>query len=162
MPSMSTVIYGGPEAQLDAFLELMFMGHKEASMTRVSYVVLSGLRLPPKLLTRIRELETPRAINSNVIQAEVAELVSRHGYRESDYFPHFFITKTGYMGVGPKHMREGDIVAILLGGRVPYLLRPRGGRFVLIGECMVAGVMSGEVIDEFDAGKRTLREFALD
>lgn len=35
----------------------------------------------------------------------------------------FFVTSEGYMGLGPAHMREGDVVFILFGGPMPFLLR---------------------------------------
>ena len=38
----------------------------------------------------------------------------------------FFRTATGYIGLGPTLARPGDIVVILLGGLIPYILRPSG------------------------------------
>lgn len=35
----------------------------------------------------------------------------------------FFTTAQGFMGIGPRSARVGDKVAILAGGRVPFLLR---------------------------------------
>jgi hypothetical protein len=47
----------------------------------------------------------------------------------------FFITKDGYMGLGPLAMKEGDAVVFLFGGVVPYLLRPDGDMYMFIGDC---------------------------
>lgn len=38
----------------------------------------------------------------------------------------FFITKQGYMGLGPDHTRPGDKVVLLFGSRVPFLIRSAG------------------------------------
>jgi hypothetical protein len=48
--------------------------------------------------------------------------------------------------------RPGDIIAVLAGGNVPYVLRPGTeiGEYELIGECYVHGIMDGEIFN----GKR--------
>jgi hypothetical protein len=48
----------------------------------------------------------------------------------------FFVTKSGFIGRGPLGLRVGDVVAVLLGGKVPFILRPSelGGGHLLIGE----------------------------
>jgi hypothetical protein len=40
----------------------------------------------------------------------------------------FFITEQGYIGWGPTGITKGDYVAILSGGRVPYVLRRVSGK----------------------------------
>ncbi|KAK7186189.1 hypothetical protein DPSP01_005019 [Paraphaeosphaeria sporulosa] len=53
------------------------------------------------------------------------------------------------MGIGPAALREGDIVAVLLGGPVPYVLRASPddhATYQLVGECYVHGIMSGEAL----------------
>ncbi|KAM0145510.1 hypothetical protein ACHAPG_011586, partial [Botrytis cinerea] len=36
----------------------------------------------------------------------------------------FFITESGYIGLGPPCMKDGDSVCILFGGTTPYIVRP--------------------------------------
>ena len=36
----------------------------------------------------------------------------------------FFVTKQGYIGIRPPTMNEGDYVCVLIGGSVPFILRP--------------------------------------
>ena len=63
-----------------------------------------------------------------------------HGWR-------FIVTKKGYVGVVPNMARIGDVIAILKGGRVPFILQEsvvRPGAFRLVGECYVHGLMNGE------------------
>lgn len=63
-----------------------------------------------------------------------------------------FVTRKGYIGLGPWNAREGDQVAILYGGQTPYLLRKSAvtGYNTLVGEAYVYGIMAGEaLIGEF-------------
>jgi hypothetical protein len=67
----------------------------------------------------------------------------------------FFITYAGRMGIGPDVMRQGDIVAVLFGGKVPYLLRPVASGYKFLGECYVRDLMSGEAVEAWNhAGSR--------
>jgi len=59
----------------------------------------------------------------------------------------FARTKKGYYVLGPAVMREGDVVAVLYGGKMPFVLRPWGRDFLLVGECYVHGLMKGEALD---------------
>jgi hypothetical protein len=40
---------------------------------------------------------------------------------------------------------KGDVIAVLLGGTVPFLLREDGHNYRLIGDCYVHGIMDGEL-----------------
>ena len=52
----------------------------------------------------------------------------------------FFVPKSGYMGMGPESVKDGDLVVILFGGNVPYVLRCTGPRcYALVGERYVPG-----------------------
>ena len=57
-----------------------------------------------------------------------------------------FITHTGHVGVCVEETRPGDFIAILLGTRVPYVLRPGDDAdlWTLVGESHVCGIMFGE------------------
>jgi hypothetical protein len=72
----------------------------------------------------------------------------------------FFITKSGLMGIGPDNMKEGDVVTVLFGGNVPYLLRPVDAGFKFLGECYVPGLMEGEAVGSWEqqGKKRTFFE----
>jgi hypothetical protein len=52
-------------------------------------------------------------------------------------------------------MMSGDVVVVLFGGKVPFVLRRvyearDGEQWRLVGECYVDGVMFGEVLDRRD------------
>ncbi|KAM0471207.1 hypothetical protein ACHAPX_009550 [Trichoderma viride] len=69
----------------------------------------------------------------------------------------FAVTRRGYFVLGPDALQTGDVVVVLRGGKVPFVLRKvsvggggGGGdddneeRWVLVGECYVHGLMDGE------------------
>ena len=57
----------------------------------------------------------------------------------------FFVTKSGYMGIGPKTMRPGNKLALLYGGKWPFVLYPTtGDYYYFVGPCYVHGIMHGE------------------
>ena len=57
----------------------------------------------------------------------------------------FCITNSGALACVPKATHNGDIICVLFGGEVPYVLRPTGtGRYSVVGECYLHGIMNGE------------------
>ena len=67
----------------------------------------------------------------------------------------FFVTRNGLMGIGPDAMKEGDIIAILFGGSVPYVVRTVGQNHKLVGECYVVGLMNEEAMSTWrDEGSK--------
>ncbi len=57
------------------------------------------------------------------------------------------VTEKGYLGYVPAEAEEGDMIVVLLGAKVPYLLRRSGDYHLLIGgECYVYGIMHGETL----------------
>lgn len=72
----------------------------------------------------------------------------------------FVVTKRGFVGTVPKLARVGDVVSIMKGGRVPFVLQKSGvreGAFRLVGECYVHGIMNGEGLSLPDVGESTFR-----
>lgn len=55
-----------------------------------------------------------------------------------------FTTDSGYFGLGPNCTTVGDQVYLLIGSDVPFVLRPAGEEFLLVGACHVHGIMYGE------------------
>jgi len=62
-------------------------------------------------------------------------------------------TTRGYVGLAPEDVKEGDVICILFGGKVPYALRPRDGHYLFLGECYVHGIMDGEAMDMLTDGR---------
>lgn len=78
-----------------------------------------------------------------------------------------FVTRKGYLGLGPHGTSEGDLVCVLRGAQVPFVMREQTtpgrvpGTFwkrekiscELVGEAYVHGIMDGEVWTSLQTGK---------
>jgi hypothetical protein len=63
----------------------------------------------------------------------------------------FSLTAKDRLGLMPRTSKEGDLICILLGGAVPFVIRPAGkGTFKLLGDCYLHGVMDGEALKTDD------------
>lgn len=74
------------------------------------------------------------------------------------------MASNGLCGLCPWTAREGDVVTLLSGGSVPYLLRlapqdttgPDEQRYELVGECFVEGIMNGENMETYETEAATV------
>jgi Heterokaryon incompatibility protein (HET) len=62
-----------------------------------------------------------------------------------------FVTGKGFIGLAPEGAKQGDRLAVLLGGDIPVVMRSAregdgGSGWELVGECYVHGIMDGEVL----------------
>ncbi|KAI0400152.1 heterokaryon incompatibility protein-domain-containing protein [Xylaria palmicola] len=63
----------------------------------------------------------------------------------------FCVTEHGRFSQVPLRSEPGDRVCVLLGGDVPFVIRPTGrGTYTVVGECYVDGVMDGEIFEGQD------------
>jgi len=75
----------------------------------------------------------------------------------------FFLSKSGFMGLSPIATCKGDVICIILGGVTPFVLRPAShGRYQLVGECYVHGIMDGESMVDLEKGKYKLQDIMLE
>ncbi|KAI1847110.1 hypothetical protein JX266_006985 [Neoarthrinium moseri] len=81
-----------------------------------------------------------RSFSESGVSEEYAVLVRNFCFHRS-----FYVTSTGRMGLGPSDTRVGDIVCVIPGGDVPYVIRQNGSQWCLVGESYVQGLMDGEV-----------------
>ena len=59
-----------------------------------------------------------------------------------------FLSNSGHVGLAPARAEPGDCICIIFGSPVPFILRASTeGKFVLIGEAYVYGIMDGEWLD---------------
>jgi hypothetical protein len=65
-----------------------------------------------------------------------------------------FVTKGGLIGCGPTVLSFGDICCILFGSRVPFLLRPVGSAYRLVGEVYIPRAMQGEAVVDWLLGDK--------
>lgn len=77
----------------------------------------------------------------------------------------FFVTEEGRFGLGPSTLAVGDDICVLLGGTVPFALRPKPMRrlpgqaeiYLLVGDCYVHGIMDGEAMKMDHLQEETLK-----
>jgi len=81
--------------------------------------------------------------------------------RSKTLFRRMILTKKGYLGLVPAETEKGDLVCILLGGDMPFILRPEGSYYKVVGEAYIHGIMDGEVFDIAQAGLVSLQDFSL-
>lgn len=74
----------------------------------------------------------------------------RGGYlgkvRDVGYGRHFMKTAEGYIGMAPPGTQVTDIVCVILGCRLPMILRPVGTVYQVVGNCFLYGIGNGEAI----------------
>jgi hypothetical protein len=85
----------------------------------------------------------------------------------------FFVTEKGYMGIAPWNVRVDDKIWVLLGSRVPFILRKAGVKagdirignqkgmlrnlgYVKLGDCYPHGIMQGEAVKGHEHERRTI------
>jgi hypothetical protein len=65
-----------------------------------------------------------------------------------------FMSRKGYVGLGPAIMLPGDLICILFGAQVPYILRPsHDGKHTFVGEAYCDGIMDGEFMENSPPGE---------
>lgn len=70
-------------------------------------------------------------------------------------------TEKGYVGKMPREVQPEDLVVILFGGKLPFILRAWGDEFILLRFCNVPGIMHGEAVRDYENGRYEAREFTL-
>lgn len=67
----------------------------------------------------------------------------------------------GLLALCPRVVQRTDIIAVLFGCQFPYLLRPWGSRFKLLGQCYVQGIMDGQAVQTHRAENQLDNQFML-
>ena len=88
---------------------------------------------------------TPATIGSDTVEWDQLD-----GNVGIAYGRRVFITDLGYIGLVPLASMVGDEVCVLLGSKVPYVIRREGTQYRFVGECYVFGMMDGEVLEGID------------
>lgn len=105
-------------------------------------------------------IESLRLILEQSLQEEDDQMKGRssssYDYATLTYVTHllatckgraFFTTKEGFIGIGPRTMKAGDGVYVVLGCDVPLIFRDRlDSKYEVIGDSYVHGLMCGEAL----------------
>lgn len=62
-------------------------------------------------------------------------------------------TKTGFIGLAPEAIEQGDVIAVLFGCNFPVALRRFKNCYKYVGECYIDGLMEGESVDAMKCGE---------
>ncbi|PQE19335.1 heterokaryon incompatibility protein [Rutstroemia sp. NJR-2017a BVV2] len=97
--------------------------------------------LSSELLALIMSNEAPTTCNLVDTTKYYGEIEAKASGRKP------FVTKKVYLGLRLDHVEPGDVVAVLIGSQVPFVLRKSvGGRYKIVGEAYVDGIMDGEAV----------------
>jgi hypothetical protein len=89
----------------------------------------------------------------NIMSAdEFFTLANRHDTRLKLLgFRRFCSTEKERIGWMAMHVEVGDLVCVFDGGDMAYVIRPSDeGRYKIVGDCFVRGIMNGETLDDPD------------
>ncbi|KAF4448927.1 hypothetical protein FALBO_16734 [Fusarium albosuccineum] len=121
-------------------------------------LIRDGLRWSLNWLREIKgEMNLPRDGRATPINLEVLMQLSLKG--RADRFLDAartagagrarFTTQAGFWGIGPGPTTEGDLLCVIHGAGVPFVIRPlASGEYHLVGECYVSDIMHGEILDK--------------
>jgi hypothetical protein len=73
----------------------------------------------------------------------------------------YFRCSRKYIGLVPAAAQKGDLISIFLGGRTPFLIRPAGEHYLMVGACYVHGIMNGEAMEDFEKMGGEIQDFYL-
>ncbi|KAI0850028.1 HET-domain-containing protein [Daldinia vernicosa] len=104
---------------------------------------------------------------------EEGNVFSQHTY-QTTYNRRFFLSKRGYMGLAPKNAKSGDMICVLAGGRLPFILRSAErvseqtkiglgteSQYTIVGDAYLHGIMDGEAMKKINEGEQSFQTFQL-
>ena len=72
-----------------------------------------------------------------------------------------FRTMNGHLGNGPAAMRCNDVIAVFYGGDMPFVLRPMGLNYQVVGPCYLHGFMHGQAVEWYKENVLEMEMFDL-
>ncbi|TKA72089.1 hypothetical protein B0A55_08673 [Friedmanniomyces simplex] len=73
----------------------------------------------------------------------------------------FFATADGFIGMAPATLEVGDEVIVPFGASRPFVVRSHGDHYVLIGDAVVPGIMSGQLMNLCKEGTVEAKDYLL-
>ena len=114
--------------------------------------------LPPGLPVKFTTLEAGDGTRDTAAAEHFMDMMRNHTMRRK-----FFRSRRGYVGMGSAGTQPGDLLCVLFGGKIPFILwKVRdGGGFYLVGDAFVDGAMRGETIEMYEKGELVAHMFDL-
>jgi hypothetical protein len=99
-------------------------------------------------------LKTPSPQNRDLFTGEA--VIAHSQYSQNTSGRRLILTAKGYIGFAPEQCKVGDLVAVLAGGKAPYVLRLENSLeqevsrkcYSILGDAYIHGVMDGEFVKE--------------
>jgi hypothetical protein len=120
------------------FGERMTAAEVEENFETYDRVVAHFLRTGPRLDDQTEEQQRMLKAGATTISDAIGE---------ASFGRAFAVTEEKYVGLVPVKAKAGDYVCIILGCDVPFIVREDDGKYVLVGECYIHGIMDGEAMD---------------
>jgi hypothetical protein len=98
------------------------------------------------IMSEDAQAELTRSISEEVKTGAKQYRASMHNLREKRPY----ITKLGYVGLGPHFVRPGDKVVVFKGAVIPFVVREVDRGYFLLGESYCDGAMEGEIVGQRD------------
>ncbi|KAL8723917.1 MAG: hypothetical protein Q9181_007083 [Wetmoreana brouardii] len=114
---------GVPEG--DLHIKYSQQGHSDAAAYLMQYGD-DGSSLSTVELTAINQSASAGDIDR---YGQCAQVLS--------YNRRIYLTQNGFLGLGPRMMREGDEICVLFGGRLPFILRRMRDHHIFIGDTYI-------------------------
>ena len=121
-------------------------------------LILEALDLLQNGIKHIKENRIRRAVQRLLVNKPTHFKVNPQNAKQGELGPAIigkslgrlpFITRMGHLVLSSEHVKQGDFVALIKGGQVPFILRRQTtGQYQLIGEAYVDGIMDGEAMDD--------------
>lgn len=95
----------------------------------------------------------PKDTPCNRVSAVAIDEYLRNHYSLISQRLRLFVTSCGNFGKGYDILEPGDVICIIKGAEIPYIIRPlANGQYNFIGQCYVHGIMHGEAVVDVDEG----------
>jgi hypothetical protein len=110
----------------------------------------------PNLIYFVRNLKRPyndMSGNADLLKAD-ADKYGRGTFR-------WFISSGKHISIGPGQIKPGDVICVFFGCSHPFVLRPAGDSYRLVGGCFIQHYMDGVAIDMLDKGQLQEEWFTL-
>ena len=161
-PNNSGDVGGGGERRFDAFWRTIITDMNSFSQKADPDV--EGAQFRSWMALPSTAFEPEDLVAGSNVQENLSFVAS---FQQATRNRRFLVTEQGQMGLGPRLMRPGDLVCVLLGSGVPFVLREVGGGgsgdggYELVGECYCHGIMDGEAVRELEGGRVAVKDFEI-
>ena len=121
---------------------------RRVTLADTTLFTLRTTRWQPKSHTDFETIVANASSNGQQGRLDYGRLV--HAIASNRRSRNILVSQKGRLGMASDKLREGDVIAMLLGGEVPLVLRPSDddGHYTFVAECYVHGFIDGEALVE--------------